>query len=340
VRLPIDTTVQELGEMFGPGSYRVEACDEVGEPIDYVATVSVGEGAESADGGASAVMRNGISGGGVELRAALDVIDQLAKTNGEALRAVADAQAEYVKSLAAAKLIPRNVAMPPVAPPTARNDGDDNYDDEDDESDDEDADEYEDDDEAQVAPPPPSPMKQLETMLAPALLALAPKLIELVQGLMADPSRLRDLFDWRRAASKTVDAPAAAEPSLHLVRIRNALTPPERGFLDELLAEEEVAALVLKELTALSVEQAVARLRAQMRPPARPEPPPRNLMSQVMAVRGLLDPREQLAAMQLLPRLSPVDRKELEAKLLAMTPEEAAAWIRVHLPELSKAVAS
>lgn len=58
-----------------------------------------------------------------DFRYALEVITHMARTNSDALRAIAESQADWVKAIAAAKGLPRNVAfLPPSPPPT---DGDD-----------------------------------------------------------------------------------------------------------------------------------------------------------------------------------------------------------------------
>lgn len=143
---------------------------------------------------------------------------------------------------------------------------------------------------------------------------------------------------------------------MHLVRVRNRLTHEEARLVDEILRDEDTARVLVKELGALSVDAAVARVRAAMAPVERRRAhdaseesgeegsvdaaPTRDLASHVMAVRALLEPSELMAVMTLLPRLAAAERQALETKLLAMTPADSAAWIRANLAELSKRSAS
>ncbi|MDQ3370957.1 MAG: hypothetical protein M3680_36525, partial [Myxococcota bacterium] len=52
-----------------------------------------------------------------DLRFALHALTEIARINGEALRAISDSQADWIKTLAMNKGLPRNVAFPVLPPP-------------------------------------------------------------------------------------------------------------------------------------------------------------------------------------------------------------------------------
>ena len=118
-RLSLDATAQVIADNFGPGTYRLDALDALGNVIDYVTTVEVTddelEGNDHED--ESSAMHAGDSS---DLRFALQTITQMARAQSDAMRAVAEAQADWVKGLASAQALPRNatyVARPRSSPP-------------------------------------------------------------------------------------------------------------------------------------------------------------------------------------------------------------------------------
>src|SRR5687768_7658982 len=107
--------------MLGVGTFRVYALSEVGEMIDYVTTLVVGDvDGDETDASASRPFTRPrpANHNHDPLRHALDTIATMAKAQSDALRFVSEAQADFVKGLATAKALPRNapiVAAPPPA---------------------------------------------------------------------------------------------------------------------------------------------------------------------------------------------------------------------------------
>jgi hypothetical protein len=115
-RFGLDTTPEDLEAMLGAGTFRVYALTEVGEVIDYVTTVNVGKD-EQEDEPTVPSPAGTPRGTSSDLRFALETILQMARAQSDSLRAVAEAQADWVKGLATAKALPRNAA--PAPPPPA-----------------------------------------------------------------------------------------------------------------------------------------------------------------------------------------------------------------------------
>lgn len=109
-RFPLDTTMEGLADACGADAYRVYALDEAGTVIDYV-TVEVGR--ELRNAGESEVMlmpSPRSSSGSSDLRYALESVAHMARTNADAMRAVAEPQAEWIKSISSARGLFRNNA--------------------------------------------------------------------------------------------------------------------------------------------------------------------------------------------------------------------------------------
>lgn len=169
LRLPLDTTVDDLEAMLGPGTYRLDLVDENGAPLGVTVPVIIGdqsEGDEDDDPPASRVDRDPpplvtLPTSGTDLRLLLEanvramqlsfhhnertletslrVVDSLR----DGVRVLADAQAEWIKSLASNHSI-RNAPYWPPPRPQNDNSDDDDDDGDDDESDDQDDEEEED----------------------------------------------------------------------------------------------------------------------------------------------------------------------------------------------------
>jgi hypothetical protein len=100
--------------------YRVYALDEVGKVLDYVVTVDTRETLRNAGPEPSLLpaMRASVVPSS-DLRFALETMGQ--RANSEALRAVTEAQAGWVKSITSARGFFRNGSMPmPFPMPAAR----------------------------------------------------------------------------------------------------------------------------------------------------------------------------------------------------------------------------
>ncbi|MCA9674714.1 MAG: hypothetical protein KC464_06725 [Myxococcales bacterium] len=366
-RFPLDITLDDLDTMLGAGRYRVYAINDVGQVIDYVTTIVVGG---AGDGTADALLVPNTERApasvtrphdGSDLRFALETIREIARVQAEALRAVSDAQADWVKGLANAKALPRNMAYlpPPAVPPPSANGGhggrDDDEEDEDDDLDEDDA--------------PDDPMAQLPGWLGA---------FGSITGNVA--TALKSVADLRNGPAAAAPSPTSASdesrasgrsPMRHLAEINARLTPREQKHLGIVLRSkggdetvegllemtpDEAAALVKAETAKLAQRYGrngrspsdapdpafVMDPDPTPAPPpvptpeeaAPPPPPRRELMPHVMAVSAHLDATERAQVLALLPRLAPHRMEQLKAALLPLEPADAAAWVREHLPEL------
>jgi hypothetical protein len=119
-RFDLELTHEQLLEVCGPGRYRIEALDDYGRPLAEVATVNVGAttGEAAPEVIANANVRMVAT---TDARIMLETIAQMSRAHSESLQSLANAQADWIKTLATAKQIPRNgvVAVPPQLAPTA-----------------------------------------------------------------------------------------------------------------------------------------------------------------------------------------------------------------------------
>jgi hypothetical protein len=156
LELPLDVTLDELEDMLGPGSYRLDAISEDGRPVDVSIAVKVPGGDEDDDEPPApmAVSDVALPTGGSDVRLVLEANirsmqmsfqhhERTLETSmrtvealRDGVRALADAQAEWIKSLATSRSIPRNafVQVPIAAnanePDAPEPDEDDDADDE------------------------------------------------------------------------------------------------------------------------------------------------------------------------------------------------------------------
>ena len=323
-RFQLDTTPDDIEAMFGPGTYRVYAITDLGEMIDYVTTVVVGESGAKEET-TSGTVRGESRAPSSDLRFALETILQMARAQSESLRAVAEAQADWVKGLATAKALPRNAAPAPLPPPVpAAND--------DDEDDEDDEDGEEEDSGSELAP-----WMEMINTIAPALQTYG----EVLKLKFAPPAPTRNV------SSAEASGP---NPMVHLSEINARLTPVERKFLNLVLRSkggDETTAFLLRR----SVDDAVAFVKEQVacaqaerrkpdevaQPPAVPEG---DFIARVVAASALLTAEERAAVLGLMPKFPAARLEELKAKLVAMPPQDAAAWIRENLDALRAEVAS
>jgi hypothetical protein len=287
LRFPLETTAEELADLCGADVYRVYALDEVGKVLDYIGTVDTTRDSRdlrnAASDSLSPTLRATQTGSTSDLRFALEAMAQMMRVNSEALRAVTESQADWVRSLASVRGFFRNAA-PPYHPSQAEN-GD------------------EDDQDVETAQ-----NKTIYDVLAPLAEHLAPSakpLVSMLTGgagikalngptapendgsdLAAKPSwELRDFVDLNYAAAKakakkavrdggaTITAPSLqarvmADPKLmgHFVAIKSLLTPEEGAqivALGERLGEEQQKWLIAQ-VSALDPVEAAALLRATL----------------------------------------------------------------------------
>jgi hypothetical protein len=319
-RLALTATDADLAETFGPGTYRLDALDALGNVLDYVTTIEVpDDGADDDDDDDERAAARGASS---DLRFALQTIVEMSRAQSESLRAISEAQADWLKGLANAKSLPRNAVYlaPPALPPPAEPEDDD---DEDDELDDE--------DERNAAPMPPW-MTAVQTAITPAVEAFVGKLM--VRNTAPEP-----------ALSAPPPAPVTPNPMIHLAEINARLSGSERRFLADVLRSRNGEALT-SELLARSVDDAVELVLAGMararagRAQARAVEANADLTKHVLAVAALLDAEQRAAVLALIPRLAPDRVEQLKGTLLAMSVEDAAAWLRENLPGLCAEVAA
>jgi len=320
MRFPLSTTAAELVDLSGPDTYRVYALDELGEVLDFVTTIQASR-PRNANVPLASLKGAHDATPTTDLRFALHALTEIARINGEALRAISDSQADWIKTLAMNKGLPRNVAFPVLPPP--REEPDDESDDEHSDAEDE-------------ADPNASPMMQFLSTVTP----LIPGLVATWQGKKDEPAEPGE--------SDEPPAPVTVNGMAHLARVQQQLTPRERAFLAALLADERGDS-VGAELSVMPVEQVVALVREHCsKPPARPqsgEPTSKQLRDRVLALLPRLSPATQMRLMALAPKVSvasqvPPELRRMLGQLARLDDAGAIAWLEANLDDLERASAS
>jgi hypothetical protein len=323
MRFPLSTTAAELVDLCGPDTYRVYALDELGEVLDFVTTIQASRprNANVPDVPLAALRGAHDATPTTDLRFALHALTEIARINGEALRAISDSQADWIKTLAMNKGLPRNVAFPVLPPPREEPD---------DESDDDHGDAEDN------ADPNASPMMQFLSTVTP----LIPGLVATWQGKKDEPAEPDE--------SGEPPAPVTVNGMAHLARVQQQLTPRERAFLAALLADERGDS-VGAELSVMPVEQVVALVREHCaKPPGRPqsgEPTSKQLRDRVLMLLPRLSPPTQMRLMALAPKVNATSQVQPElrrmlAELARLDDAGAIAWLEANLDDLEKALAS
>lgn len=195
LRFPLDTTAEALVDLCGADVYRVYALDDVGAVLDYIVTADVTRDTRQPRNAAQTEapllvpVHATTAAPGSDLRFALEAMAQMMRVNGEAMRAIAESQADWVKSVASARGFFRNAPPPYVPPPTPEDD----------------ADEYEDE---------PPPRKTIYDVIVPIAECLAPSVKPIVSALTSgagDAPRSSDATD--AGDSGDIDAELAARPN-------------------------------------------------------------------------------------------------------------------------------
>jgi len=277
-RFPLDTTAEDLADACGADTYRVYALDEVGNVIDYLTTIELGrELRNAAEPEAILLPAPRTPSASSDLRFALEAVTHMARTNADAMRAVAESQAEWIKSISSARGFFRNA--PPQLPPPVEPEEHDDEGDEDDES-----------DEVELKA---SWVEQLQPVIGLVVQQLIASLMQPKSGNGGSKLELADLLDWRRAGRKHENHAA-------------------------------VAALPESNLDPKSLQTALA--------------------GKAMAIGALLEPAEQARLMKLAPMLTKLagdpEISRMLAEVVAMSVEDAAVWVRAHLDEIEKGLAS
>lgn len=271
-RFPLDLTADDIEEMVGAGTYRVYAIDADGEVLDYVTTVSVGVD-ESAPTEQAPASPGPLRGAGSDLRFALETILQMSRAQSDSLKAVALAQADWVKGLATAKALPRN-GYPVVAPPATFRALDERESDEDDEDDD--------GDESDNVPVVPrwleavnavAPVLQtygelFKLKFAPPTPAVPeappPAVPEAPRNVAPEPPPEGEAPDPQAPVEgEAPDVTVPRNPMIHLSEINARLTGFERKFLNVAMRARQGGKLA-DMLLAMSVEEAVPFVKEQI----------------------------------------------------------------------------
>jgi hypothetical protein len=251
-RFPLDITVDDIEEMVGAGTYRVYAIGADGVVLDYVTTVGVGESAPT-EAEPPPASSGPLRGASSDLRFALETILQMSRAQSDSLKAVALAQADWVKGLATARALPRNgypMPMPPPPPPANRV-----LDDGEDDGEDDDEDEDEDDEPASAAAT--SPWLGMVTALTPIIQTYGDSWMKKVTpATPAVPQAPRTASPGKPAVG-TASATAASNPMVHLSEINARLTAFERKFLNVLIRGQH-GGQVTDLLIGMTVAEAVA----------------------------------------------------------------------------------
>jgi hypothetical protein len=288
MRFPLETTAEELADLCGADVYRVYALDDVGKVLDYVVSVDASRDTRELRNAApdtTAMVAPRAGAPTSDLRFALEAMAQMMRVNGEALRAVAESQADWVKSIASARGFIRNAAPPAPAERPAVPEGGDG--DDEDEEDDEEGDE-------------PATGKTIYDVLTPLAEHWAPSAKPLVAMLAdgvgakvlggvsagkggANPAskskwELRELYDLNYASEKakarkagtatakpSLQARVMADPKLmaHFMSIKSLLTADEAArvlALGERWNDEDQEELIAR-VGALSPQAAAEFLR-------------------------------------------------------------------------------
>jgi hypothetical protein len=272
-RLPLAATDQDVLATFGAGTYRLEALDALGNVIEYVTTVRIADdepadedgGGDDDDDHEIDVARESPA-----LRYALQTIDRVTRAQSDAIRAVTEAQADWVKSLAVTRSLPRNAMFLPA--PSSPQDRDDDGDDGDDGQGEPSAPNGT----PPIAPESPNWMTSLGQSFG---VAMAPAIERFVANMMArfvppaqtPPSSPGDTpppGDSTPPPPADPARPAAPpNPMVHLAQIHEGLTQDERDFLSAVLRSPRGDQLAA-ELLARSVDEAIDLISdtvAQMR---------------------------------------------------------------------------
>lgn len=329
LRLSLDATAADLLDMCGAGSFRLDAIDEVGQPIDFVTTVSVGVdgcGSDPPDGEPLVTPGAPRAAGGSELRFALEVTAHMARAQSEALRSIANAQADWIKGLASAKVLPRNgfVAMPPPPAPSVADDVN------------EEEDEDDEDDEHEAGADP-------SVTVLGHIASIARDVGPVLQAML--PSKTPGAAEHRNAPppsngsspepSTGAVEPDVATPSIRIATILARVSPEARALACRVLARDDQRARdIATALHTLPVDEAVAQLDAAIAKdgaaPSVPceRPPAVDPLAHMSAVMSRLAPDELARARALLAALDPARLTELKAELLRMSADDAAAYVR------------
>jgi hypothetical protein len=294
LRVPLEMTAEELEDVLGPSSYLLDLHDQAHNSLNVTVPVTVGSGVDAPDDEAREVAEASpavvaLPATTNEVRLVLEAniramsasfqhnerqlvtSQRMAETLREGVRVLADAQADWIKSLTSAKGYLRNAGSTTVVAAQPKSDAD-----EDDTTEHEEEEEYVEEEYVeekhwmdkfgeQLVPVMPMIMAWVGQKLAPSAGPAAPTATSAPsegEGLMG---KIRNVVDWRRAAeigaakrakNAAPEAPtngaAASEPTLtptdlmrltppdvvaRIMRVAQAMTPEDRARLQALLGK-------------------------------------------------------------------------------------------------------
>jgi hypothetical protein len=303
-RFALDTTLDDLVDQCGPDRYHIYALDAVGEVIVHVATLDAGiEQRNAAEAPLTVVSAARGSAVASDWRYALETIAQIARTNAEAMRAVAESQAEWIKSISSARGFFRNAPQLALPAPEPKNDEE--------EEEDSDIDEE------------PAQNKTMYDVLAPLAEHLAPAAAPFV-AMLASGTQMK-------AAKTAANAPAT--PTAADTDLASRPSWELRDFVDLNYASAKAKAKkAAKEQAAeaSATNGAVASLQARVMSDPK-------LMAHFFAIKSLLSADETTQLLALGERMSQEQQEFLIAQISAATPDAAAMVLRKMLAELSEA---
>lgn len=310
LRLHLDMTLADLEDILAPAKYWLDLIDEAGTSLGIaVRPVLIGgpandERAQERDA-AEDVIAAPLPSLGSDLRLVLEANVRamqasfqhnqrtlelglrMAETLRDGVKVLADAQSDWIKSLAGAKGYLRNVAAAPAALPAPVQHVEDD-------------DEYEEDDDEDDEPAAPQHWTdKIGESLAPLAAPLATHLVQSVMAPKPDGSsasssimdKARELFDWRRAAEagavkRAKDANPAPTPSAGGLLALASSAPPEvtskvMAAMQQLTTDERKAItqlvsclqaddilLLIAQVKELSPDELVAKLRSLLATPS------------------------------------------------------------------------
>ena len=303
-RFALDTTLDDLIDACGPDRYHVYALDAVGEVIAHVTTLDAGIEPRNAAEPAITVLP-AMRGPAVasDWRYALETIAQIARTNADAMRAVAESQAEWIKSITSARGFFRNALQPMLPPPEPKND------------------EEEDGDEDELDQQP-APSKNIYDVLAPLAEHWAPStapLVAMLAGTAQSKAANNSSADPIDPAS--VDEDLASRPNWEA-----------RDLVDLKYAAAKAKAKKAAKQKAETAASNGAKASLQARVMADPK-----LMAHFLAIKSLLSADETAQLLALGERMSHEQQEFLVAQISAATPDAAAKLLRRVLAELREA---
>ena len=310
LKLPLDFTEDDLHNMLGDGSYRLDLCNQAGDSLDLAVTVAVGElepiNANEPMGAAEPV-GSLLPATASDVRLVLEANIRatqmafqhnertlaaslrMADTLSDGIRDLATAQASWITSISSARGFFRN-APPLQLPAPERISGEDD-----------DREEDEDDDDVEA----PASGFDWVTTLQPIVGMVTKQAVTAIMGVITKSGGggsdlLANALDWRRAAAKR------DEPKPPVAQI----SPPT----DE------------------STRQ------------ADPKGIPDMLVEKAIAISAFLAPAEQSRLMGLMPllmkRANDPDLLKLVSELVPLSPADGAIWVQSHVDEIEQRFAS